>query len=42
MLLLDTNILINVLRGEGAALAWLEPQRQPSISVISWIRDQLD
>ncbi len=37
MLLLDTNILIDVLRGEAVALAWLEQQRQPRISVITWI-----
>jgi predicted nucleic acid-binding protein len=37
MLLLDTNILIDVLRGEAPALAWLEQQQQPRISVISWI-----
>jgi predicted nucleic acid-binding protein len=37
MLLLDTNILIDVLRGEALALAWLEEQKQPSISVITWI-----
>ncbi len=37
MLLLDTNILIDVLRGKRAALAWLEQQKQPSISVITWI-----
>lgn len=37
MLLLDTNILIDVLCGKAAALAWLEQQPQPSISVISWI-----
>jgi predicted nucleic acid-binding protein len=37
MLLLDTNILIDVLRGEAVALAWLEQQSQPRISVISWI-----
>lgn len=36
-LLLDTNILIDVLRGEAVALAWLEQQEQPHISVISWI-----
>jgi predicted nucleic acid-binding protein len=36
-MLLDTNILIDVLRGEAAALAWLEQQPQPRISVISWI-----
>lgn len=37
MLLLDTNILIDVLRGEALALAWLEQQQQPHISVITWI-----
>ncbi len=37
MLLLDTNILIDVLRGEAVALAWLEQQRSPRISVITWI-----
>jgi predicted nucleic acid-binding protein len=37
MLLLDTNILIDVLRGEAVALAWLEEQQQPHISVITWI-----
>lgn len=37
MLLLDTNILIDVLRGEALALAWLERQEGPRISVISWI-----
>jgi predicted nucleic acid-binding protein len=37
MLLLDTNILIDVLRGEAAALAWLEQQHSPRISVVSWI-----
>ena len=37
MLLLDTNILIDVLRGEAVALAWLEQQQRPHISVISWI-----
>jgi len=37
MLLLDTNILIDVLRGEALALAWLERQQSPRISVISWI-----
>lgn len=37
MLLLDTNILIDVLRGEAVALAWLEQQPSPSISVITWI-----
>ena len=37
MLLLDTNILIDVLRGEQAARAWLEQQQRPAISVITWI-----
>lgn len=37
MLLLDTTILIDVLRGEAKALAWLELQERPTISVISWI-----
>jgi hypothetical protein len=37
MLLLDTNILIDVLRGEAVALAWLEQQQSPLISVITWI-----
>jgi predicted nucleic acid-binding protein len=37
MLLLDTNILIDVLRGEAVALAWLEQQGQAQISVITWI-----
>lgn len=37
MLLLDTNILIDVLRGEARALAWLDLQERPKISVISWI-----
>lgn len=37
MLLLDTNILIDVLRGEVLALTWLERQERPRISVISWI-----
>ena len=37
MLLLDTNILIDVLRGESIALAWLEQQQRPHISLISWI-----
>jgi len=35
--LLDTNILIDVLRGEEVALAWLEKQPSPKISVITWI-----
>jgi predicted nucleic acid-binding protein len=37
MLLLDTNILIDVLRGEAIALAWLEQQEHPGHQ-----RDQLD
>jgi hypothetical protein len=37
MLLLDTNILIDLLRGEAVALAWLEQQQSPRISVITWI-----
>jgi predicted nucleic acid-binding protein len=37
MLLLDTNILIDVLRGEPLALGWLEAQPRPAISVITWI-----
>jgi predicted nucleic acid-binding protein len=36
-LLLDSNILIDVLRGERVAQAWLEQQQRPSISVITWI-----
>ena len=37
LILLDTNILIDVLRGEEVALRWLEAQGQASISVITWI-----
>jgi predicted nucleic acid-binding protein len=37
MLLLDTNILIDVLRGESVALAWLEQHPRVQISVITWI-----
>ena len=37
LLLLDTNILIDLLRGEAVALAWLEQQQSPQISVITWI-----
>lgn len=37
LILLDTNILIDVLRGEVEALRWLEQQGQASISVITWI-----
>jgi len=33
----DTNILIDVLRGEQVARAWLEQQQRPAISVITWI-----
>lgn len=36
MLLLDTNILIDELRGEEPALGWLEQQGQVAISVITW------
>jgi predicted nucleic acid-binding protein len=36
-LLLDTNLLVDVLRGETVALRWLEGQQRPSISVITWI-----
>jgi len=35
--LLDTNILIDVLRGEQAARDWLEQQQRPAISVITWM-----
>jgi predicted nucleic acid-binding protein len=37
LILLDTNILIDVLRGEEVALRWLEAQGQASISMITWI-----
>jgi len=37
MHLLDTNILIDVLRGEQASRSWLEQQQRPAISVITWI-----
>ena len=37
MLLLDTNILLDVLRGETVARTWLEQQQKPHISVITWI-----
>lgn len=37
LILLDTNILIDVLRGEEVALRWLEQCGQASISVITWI-----
>ena len=37
-LLLDSNILIDLLRGEAQALAWIEAHAgAASISVISWI-----
>ena len=36
-LLLDSNVLIDVLQGSRAALAWLEAQEGAAISVISWI-----
>ena len=36
-LLLDSNVLIDVLQGRRAALAWLEAQEGAAISVISWI-----
>ena len=36
-LLLDTNLLIDVLKGEDRARHWLEQQLQPAISVITWI-----
>ena len=36
-LLLDSNVLIDVLQGRRAALAWLETQERAAISVISWI-----
>ena len=35
-LLLDTNVLIDVLKGETTARDWLEEQQQPAISVITW------
>jgi len=34
---LDTNILIDVLKGEPSALAWLERQQRPAISLITWM-----
>lgn len=37
MLLLDTNILIDVLRGEKVSLEWLDQQQRPAISEITWI-----
>ncbi len=36
-LCLDTNILIDVLKGKSCALAWLEQQQRPAISVITWM-----
>ena len=36
-LLLDTNVLIDVLKGETTARDWLEEQQQPAVSVITWI-----
>ena len=36
-LCLDTNILIDVLKGEPSALAWLERQQRPAISLITWM-----
>ena len=36
-LLLDTNVLIAVLKGEATARDWLEEQQQPAVSVITWI-----
>ena len=36
-LLLDTNVLIDVLKGEATARDWLEQQQQPAVSVITWI-----
>ena len=36
-LLLDTNVLIDVLKGEATARDWLEEQQQPAVSVITWI-----
>ena len=36
-LCLDTNILIDVLKGEAIALAWLEQQHRPAISLITWM-----
>ena len=42
MLLLDTNILIDVLRGQEPALRWLEQQPQSAISVIWGCPDSVD
>ena len=36
-LLLDSNLLIDVLRGAPTALAWLGTQQGCAISVITWI-----
>ena len=36
-LLLDTNVLIDVLKGEATARDWLQEQQQPAVSVITWI-----
>ena len=36
-LCLDTNILIDVLKGERSALAWLEQHQRPAISLITWM-----
>lgn len=36
-LCLDTNILIDVLKGEPSALAWLEHQQRPAVSLITWM-----
>lgn len=36
-LCLDTNILVDVLKGEPSALAWLERQQRPAISLITWM-----
>ena len=36
-LLLDTNVLIDVLKGETTARDWLEERQQPAVSVIAWI-----
>ena len=36
-LCLHTNIHIDVLKGEPSALAWLERQQRPAISLITWM-----
>jgi predicted nucleic acid-binding protein len=36
-LCLDTNILIDVLKGEPSTLAWLEQQQRPAVSLITWM-----